>query len=388
MRSAALFAAGLALLFVLFVARMFAGPLAVVKHVPLASPAVVRAVVAAARDVSEATRVPPPEGTILDAPAGYDPDGITVPWPEVLAVLATQRENDFAGLEESLPACVDRAPPGYVRDPGGAPGRYVRLERDRLGRERAADSVTVCSEWYPRAAYEAARAVAWEYADEHEGTARVRRTECDVAPDGRTRCRTYETDVTVRWYEARSLEEVMTRLGLSAAEQGQVRAFLAFDLTSLRDLHDALPGGDGAPCAPSGWRPVPQPGWIWPVPGVFRVTSCFGARVDPVELLDGFHAGLDIGAPTGAMVVAARAGRVTQAGWAGACGLGVRIDHLDGTATRYCHLGRVDTWPAVRIAGGAVIGAVGSTGKSTGPHLHFEVYRHAGPVDPLLYYRP
>jgi len=119
----------------------------------------------------------------------------------------------------------------------------------------------------------------------------------------------------------------------------------------------------------------------WPVPG--PVASGFGNRLHPILGVWRFHAGIDLSAPAGAPVHAAASGVVTRAGGEGGCGYSISIEHPGGLRTRYCHLSRIDLTVHQAIVGGQVIGLVGSTGLSTGPHLHFEVYRNGQVVDPL-----
>ena len=117
-----------------------------------------------------------------------------------------------------------------------------------------------------------------------------------------------------------------------------------------------------------------------PAPG--RYSSGFGPRVDPMGDGHGFHSGLDIAAPTGTPVVAAAAGEVTHAGPAGTYGNMIAVRHADGSETRYAHLSEVGVKVGDRVAPGAALGEVGSTGRSTGPHLHFEVRQAGKAVDP------
>jgi murein DD-endopeptidase MepM/ murein hydrolase activator NlpD len=124
-------------------------------------------------------------------------------------------------------------------------------------------------------------------------------------------------------------------------------------------------------------------GLAQPTPG--RVSSGFGPRPDPMGDGHGFHSGLDIAAATGTPVVAAAAGQVVAAGPAGSYGNLIAIRHPDGTETRYAHLSAIDVKVGDPIAAGAPIGAVGSTGRSTGPHLHFEVRQGGRAVDPRPY---
>ena len=113
----------------------------------------------------------------------------------------------------------------------------------------------------------------------------------------------------------------------------------------------------------------------WPVHA--RITSVFGPRGDR------FHAGLDLGAPYGARVRAARSGVVGFAGWNDGYGNLVTVEHGDGVETRYAHLSRISVGPGTRVSTGTVVGRVGATGDATGPHLHFEVRYHGAALDPL-----
>jgi len=122
---------------------------------------------------------------------------------------------------------------------------------------------------------------------------------------------------------------------------------------------------------------VSSAGLIWPVEG--PITSGFGPR------WGSFHYGLDIAAGIGTPIHAAAAGVVIYAGWYGGFGNFVIVDHGDGIATTYGHQSRIAVSPGERVAQGQVIGYVGSTGFSTGPHLDFEVRLNGAPVDPLGY---
>lgn len=97
------------------------------------------------------------------------------------------------------------------------------------------------------------------------------------------------------------------------------------------------------------------------------------------------HQGIDIAGPIGSPILAAAAGTVEFAGWtSGGYGNLIEIRHADGSLTRYAHLDRVGVQLGDRVTQGQVIGAMGSTGRSTGPHLHFEVHLLGqGAVDPI-----
>jgi murein DD-endopeptidase MepM/ murein hydrolase activator NlpD len=116
-----------------------------------------------------------------------------------------------------------------------------------------------------------------------------------------------------------------------------------------------------------------------------RVTSRFGYRMHPILGFGRFHDGLDIGAAWGSPVFAAADGVVTGAGWSGGYGRQVRLAHPDGIMTSYAHLSRILAVPGARVRRGQLIGLVGSSGFSTGAHLHFEVRRSGRPVDPTTF---
>ena len=111
---------------------------------------------------------------------------------------------------------------------------------------------------------------------------------------------------------------------------------------------------------------------IYPLTNPAPVTSRFGWRTHPLTGSRRFHSGLDIGAPSGSPVVATGAGTVISAGWNGGYGKAIIIQHSDTQQTLYGHLSERSVQAGQTIAQGTVIGLVGSTGNSTGPHLHFE----------------
>ena len=111
----------------------------------------------------------------------------------------------------------------------------------------------------------------------------------------------------------------------------------------------------------------------WPVPGVRNVTSEYGYRIHPILKSRRMHTGLDIGAPTGTRVVASNSGRVITAGWNNSYGWMIVIDHGGGISTLYAHHSENLVKEGDIVTAGQQIARVGSTGMSTGPHLHFEV---------------
>lgn len=122
---------------------------------------------------------------------------------------------------------------------------------------------------------------------------------------------------------------------------------------------------------------------LWPAPGYTRITSPFGPRSSPGGIGSTYHKGIDIGAPSGATVVAAAAGKVIKAGWGGGYGNMVMIDHGNGFSTLYGHASRLVVSSGQTVSRGEKIMEVGSTGNSTGPHLHFETIRNGVSVNPF-----
>lgn len=122
-----------------------------------------------------------------------------------------------------------------------------------------------------------------------------------------------------------------------------------------------------------------------PPPHMPRLSSRYGYREHPIDGARRFHAGIDIPGAAGSPVLASAAGVVRFAGSAGGYGRMVEIDHGGGLRTRYAHLAQIAVTPGMHVAVGAAIGRMGSTGRSTGTHLHFEVRRDGRAVDPLAY---
>lgn len=151
------------------------------------------------------------------------------------------------------------------------------------------------------------------------------------------------------------------------ARSGRARSILA-DLGRLQQTVDAVP-------------------LRRPVAGAVETTSGFGARLDPFLGRAAFHTGMDFRGDTGDPVRATAAGVVTAAGRDGGYGLMVEIDHGAGLTTRYAHLSAITVAQGDTVTAGAKVGRVGSTGRSTGPHLHYETRIKGEPVDPQRFLR-
>lgn len=123
-----------------------------------------------------------------------------------------------------------------------------------------------------------------------------------------------------------------------------------------------------------------------PAPGRKR-TSTFGIRRDPFTGRRAMHSGVDFKTPVGTPVLATAKGKVIHAGWKGGYGRMVEIDHGNGLTTRYAHMSAIKVKEGQSVDAGTVVGKAGSSGRSTGPHLHYEVRRKGKAVDPMAYLR-
>jgi murein DD-endopeptidase MepM/ murein hydrolase activator NlpD len=161
----------------------------------------------------------------------------------------------------------------------------------------------------------------------------------------------------------------------------------------VQDPHALSMSMTGAPHAPFEIAPLDatdlgpslngSPQFALPVIG--KATSGYGERIDPIHHTAGMHPGQDLAAPTGTRVGAARGGEVVHAGPAGTYGNLVILRHEDGFETRYAHLSEVHVKKGDHVDTGQDVGAVGTTGHSTGPHLHFEIRKEGKALDPKPY---
>ena len=124
--------------------------------------------------------------------------------------------------------------------------------------------------------------------------------------------------------------------------------------------------------------------WLKPCSYV-KLTSPYGWRIHPIYGYRKFHYGVDLAGPSGTPIVATRAGVVEKTSYDSSSGYYVKIDHQDGFASKYLHLTRYIVKPGQSVSAGQVIGYMGSTGASTGPHLHFAIMYNGSHVNPAAY---
>ena len=142
-------------------------------------------------------------------------------------------------------------------------------------------------------------------------------------------------------------------------------------------------GGNGGGISNGGNK---APGaYLWPCPSSRVITSNFGYRIHPITGKKRLHSGMDIGAPKGSPVVASANGTVIMSQYYGSYGNCIIVDHGGGMATLYAHMSSLNASKGQRVKAGQTIGRVGSTGASTGNHLHFEVRVNGTPVNPAGY---
>ena len=164
------------------------------------------------------------------------------------------------------------------------------------------------------------------------------------------------------------------------------KAVLERGLAELEQASNQIAAKIRASTARSGgYSGNPSGRFLWPTPGYSKITSDYGMRVHPILGTKKLHTGIDIGAPSGTSIVSGDAGVVIHAGWLGAYGNAVVVDHGGGLSTLYGHMSSIAVREGQQVTAGQKLGGVGSTGLSTGPHLHFEVRVNGDPVSPWGY---
>ncbi len=160
------------------------------------------------------------------------------------------------------------------------------------------------------------------------------------------------------------LQRDLDRLSVESEAERQMQQHLAAFLRERRSILASTPS-------------------IWPVRG--WVTSGYGWRISPFAKTRQFHAGMDISTRRGTPIIAPAPGVVTFSGREGGFGRMVAINHGNGIVTRYAHLNKIKVKAGQKVARGDLIATVGNTGRSTGPHLHYEVLLSGVPTNPMYY---
>ena len=175
------------------------------------------------------------------------------------------------------------------------------------------------------------------------------------------------------------IEEISGQEELLAAQEAKLRADANAIDAELRQTEEQMkPQINNVPS---------ESGFVWPLPGYYTLSSLFGGRVHPITGRPNNHTGIDIPAPGGTPIVAAKSGVVTKSLHKGSYGSYVVISHSDGTSTLYAHMSRRAVSTGQTVKQGQVIGYVGHTGSATGDHLHYEVRVGGGRRDPVSYYK-
>lgn len=164
------------------------------------------------------------------------------------------------------------------------------------------------------------------------------------------------------------------------AQLNNLKLRVAFQERSYGDLHNMVKNKEKLLAAIPAIQPVSNK-------NLTRIASGFGVRIDPVYKVRKMHAGLDFTAPQGTPIYATADGRIKEASFnAGGYGNNVVINHGYGYETLYGHMVRIKVRTGQTIMRGEVIGWVGNTGKSTGPHCHYEVHKNGNPINPVFYF--
>ncbi|MBH2003474.1 MAG: M23 family metallopeptidase [Sphingobacteriia bacterium] len=198
----------------------------------------------------------------------------------------------------------------------------------------------------------------------------------DPIPDS-ARIKDIETKKEVKLVQSMGETELVKSM---ISQLNDLSLRLGFQAKSFVDIADMVKNKEKLLAATPSIQPISNK-------NLNRVASGFGYRIDPIYKDRRLHAGLDFTAPSGTPIYATADGVVRDAGFnTGGYGNRVVINHGFGYQTTYSHMYRIKARVGERVKRGEVIGYVGSTGKSTGPHCHYEVHRNGVPVDPIYYF--
>jgi murein DD-endopeptidase MepM/ murein hydrolase activator NlpD len=188
----------------------------------------------------------------------------------------------------------------------------------------------------------------------------------------------------------KSADDTAALYGFSQTRKDQLHELLSPEYADLwAQLLGGYVIGDGTIYTGSGAY-IPKDIFSWPLADSYPITSRFGYRKDPFTGETKYHGGIDLGAPAGVPIIAAAGGTVIVANstdsWGGGYGYYVKIQHEGGYATVYAHASQIAVVNGQEVVKGQVVAYVGSTGRSTGNHLHFEVWKDGARTDPLGYF--
>lgn len=200
--------------------------------------------------------------------------------------------------------------------------------------------------------------------------------EANPIPDS-ARAKEIEKDREIKYVQRLGDDQLINSL---ITQLNQLTSRVAFQGKSFGDINEMIKNKEKLLAAIPAIQPISNK-------DLNRIASGFGTRIDPVYKVTKFHAGLDFTAPQGTPIYATADGRIKEASY-NETGYGnhVIINHGYGYETLYGHMVRIKSRGGQPIKRGEIIGWVGSTGKSTGPHCHYEVHKNGQPVDPVYYF--
>lgn len=275
------------------------------------------------------------------------------------------RQVELENRDAALASTLDRALASTATAPAGAPGRTEEPVQPQPLRKGAATERMF------------ADGTLREQFDAIEGRL------------GRLETRQFETVGRFRVLAHERTQRVRTAfaaLQLPIAAEPEPPAPRADPGLPPSSFRRALSGADAALAEAGRWRALAETVPLRaPIAGDVSRSSNFGLRADPFTGERRMHAGMDFRSPVGTAVHATASGRVVTAGVTGGYGTLVELDHGHGLVTRYAHLSNSSVSVGQDVAAGAIVGAVGSTGRSTGPHLHYETRLSGNPLDPLRF---
>lgn len=296
-----------------------------------------------------------------------------------LSLATTELEHTLGELQDKREILDARAASLYMLTPGPVVGAFRAAQsfRDVLDAEMFAESIV-------RRDADVASEVAIAARDAEAQRIRIERSRDALAEERAVVARELATIAQTRSEQAAATAAVNSEIRTKERLLGDVRKEIEAHERAIRSykresasIAAFLRGQQSGQNAIQG-----RGGWLkWPISG--RISSGYGYRTHPISGRRAFHAGIDIAAPHGRTITAARAGEVVYAGYRGAYGLIVLIDHGNSVATLYAHTSRTFVRAGEVVGTGEPIAAVGTTGYSTGPHLHFEVRAGGEPTDPM-----